>query len=97
MTPENVCQIFVEGAGSRKKRLACAQEIKFFSLFSHYKFLPRYLSVSHTRASRFFRAGVSTHLRAAFGRELMFRTPFTLKPLFPRYLIGAYARGLAGG
>lgn len=96
MMSKNVCHISGAGVGSRKKRLACAQEIKCLSLFSLYKFIPRYLLVSHTRASRFFRAGMSAHLRSTFGSELTLREAFALKPLFPRYPIRMYAVGVRG-
>lgn len=75
--------------GSRKKRLACAQEIKCFYSLSHYR-LP-FLLVSHGRASRFFRYAVPASGETVGGKRKSDQVAPGLKPLFPRYLIGANA------
>lgn len=82
-------------AGSRKKRLACAQEIKCFFSLSYYK--TSFLSVSHARASRFFRCAVSALIETAGGIQKGAQARFSLKPLFPRYLFGVYVMGWAVG
>jgi hypothetical protein len=75
--------------GSRKKRLACAQEIKCFYFFSLYQFSS--LLVSHARTSRFFRHAVPATVEATGGNRKSDQGAPGLKPLFPRYFIGAKA------
>jgi hypothetical protein len=82
-------------SGSRKKRLACAQEIKCFYFFSLYQFSS--LLVSHTRASRFFRSAIPATVETAGGKRKGGRGAGSLKPLFPQYLIGTYAWRRSGG
>jgi hypothetical protein len=56
-----------KSGGSRKKRLACAQEIKCFYSLSHYRFSS--LPLSHARTSRFFRYTVPGTVEAAGGKS----------------------------
>jgi hypothetical protein len=87
---KNVCHISGAGAGSRKKRLACAQEINCFLSSSLSNSVFQFLLVSHARASRFFRAGMPPHLRTVFGPRSTVEGAFSLKPLFPRYLMSMH-------
>jgi hypothetical protein len=78
-----------KSGGSRKKRLACAQEIKCFYFFSLYRFSS--LLLSHERASRFFRYAVPATVEADGGKRKSDQAAPDIKPLFPRYFIGADA------
>jgi hypothetical protein len=75
--------------GSRKKRLACAHKSELFCFFSHSNFFS--LLVSHERVSRFFRCAVLAAVETAGGIRKGAQAAPGLKPLFPRYLNGAYA------
>lgn len=78
----------------RKKRLACAHRSNLFCFFFLYKFIC--ILLSHVRASRFFRQLVERSLGSGMGQWQGARSGRSLKPLFPRYLIGAYAWRCSG-